>query len=752
MKHLTPAVVLARPWRGLRWWVVCAALSAAHHLACAQAAGAPAPKPAPAPPVPAAAPIVVEGRASDADSQRRQATVGTVVVGREELEAFGDTSVLDVLQRQPGISIEGEAPRLRGMGAGYTQILLNGEPAPPGFSLDSLAPGDIERIEIVKGPTAEFGAVAGTINVILRQAPRLQQREWRAALGYRAVRPQGSTAFNWGDRVGDLGFFLPVSVYSWANAADLQLRRVSRSATGEVSEQRVQGRDQWTGGGLNFAPRLDWKLNATDTAQWQGFAQRNDSRSQGQRDTVALQGPAPGSVHDESSSKNRWTLARTQGQWVRKTPEGTRLELKGLLQQSRSAGEGRAQGRADTGQLGVARLNLTQHQERTAALGARWRQPVGQAHTLNLGADVDERRRWDQRRQFNGGVEQFTATLGPVLNSGSSRHTAFVQDEWTPSEAWTWMLGLRAEQAVLRSSGPSGEVQGRYRALLPVAHLRHALDSQGRSLVRAGLARSLRLPDTGLLSPRYLLNGAYDAATTNTPIAADSAGNPLLQPEKAWGLDLAWEQHFAGGGVLSVGGFHRRIDGLIRRRIALETVAEASVPRWVSRPANLGSAHSSGLELELKAGADRLLAPVGWAAPKTLQLRAALSVFRSEVEQVDDPDARLDGQAPWTATLGFDHRPPMPGFSYGANVVLTPGFSTQQTDRQRVWRGAQPRLDLYGQWRLDRQTSLRLGLNNALQPGQRSSSRVEDLDGFAAGSETRRQNVAQFNAQFQTRF
>jgi iron complex outermembrane receptor protein len=55
-------------------------------------------------------------------------------------------------------------PRLRGLGGGCTQILLNGEPAPPGFSMDMLAPTDIERIEVMKGPTAEFGGVAGTIN------------------------------------------------------------------------------------------------------------------------------------------------------------------------------------------------------------------------------------------------------------------------------------------------------------------------------------------------------------------------------------------------------------------------------------------------------------------------------------------------------------------------------------------------------------------------------------------------------------
>ena len=80
-----------------------------------------------------------------------------------------------MLKRLPGVTIQGRpgrggAIRLRGLGSGYTQILLDGERVPPGFSLDSLTPDQIERIEILRAPTAETGAraIAGTINIITR--------------------------------------------------------------------------------------------------------------------------------------------------------------------------------------------------------------------------------------------------------------------------------------------------------------------------------------------------------------------------------------------------------------------------------------------------------------------------------------------------------------------------------------------------------------------------------------------------------
>ena len=94
-------------------------------------------------------------------------------------------------------------------------------------------------------------------------------------------------------------------------------------------------------------------------------------------------------------------------------------------------------------------------------------------------------------------------------------------------------------------------------------------------------------PDASLLLSRYNFNGNYERDQANTPLAADSAGNSGLQPEKATAFELAFETQLPAGGVFSVGAFHRQIDRLIRRRIALETVPEAPLPagRMASRVA-----------------------------------------------------------------------------------------------------------------------------------------------------------------------
>ena len=53
---------------------------------------------------------------------------------------------------------------------------------PPGFSIESLPPEQVERIEVIRGPTAEHStqAIAGTINIVLRDGYRQTDIQLRA--------------------------------------------------------------------------------------------------------------------------------------------------------------------------------------------------------------------------------------------------------------------------------------------------------------------------------------------------------------------------------------------------------------------------------------------------------------------------------------------------------------------------------------------------------------------------------------------
>ena len=173
--------------------------------------------PPPSPPAPPAEPtqqldrVEITDTRADETEQRRQSTAAKIVVGREEIERYGDSTLGEVLKRLPGVTMQGApgrggAIRMRGLGSGYTQILLDGERVPPGFSIDSMDPDQVERIEILRAPTAETGAraIAGTINIVTREGYRKRDNDLKVGAAWE--NDEVTPGFSWSrsDAAGDL--------------------------------------------------------------------------------------------------------------------------------------------------------------------------------------------------------------------------------------------------------------------------------------------------------------------------------------------------------------------------------------------------------------------------------------------------------------------------------------------------------------------------------------------------------------------
>ena len=146
--------------------------------------------------------VEIKSNRDNVTEERRQSTAAKIVIGREELDKQGDGTVGEVLKRLPGVTIQGApgrggAIRMRGLGGGYTQILLDGQRVPPGFSVESLTPEMVEKIEIMRAPTAETGAraIAGTINIVLREGMNANPDDLK--FGSSFEHGQRSEGLNW---------------------------------------------------------------------------------------------------------------------------------------------------------------------------------------------------------------------------------------------------------------------------------------------------------------------------------------------------------------------------------------------------------------------------------------------------------------------------------------------------------------------------------------------------------------------------
>ena len=215
----------------------------------------------------------VEIRASSDTEQRRLSTAAKIIIGREDIEQFGDTNLGEVLKRLPGITVGGRggrggAPRMRGLGSGYTQILIDGERVPRGFSLDDLSPEEVERIEILRAPTAETGAraIAGTINIVTRGGYRKQVNTLKLGLGLENGNAAPNIAWSRNDSVGDMVYNFSVAGGRQVRADDVVNTTVTENLTnGSTVRQTEAVTSTGTRDGVHANARLQWGGSGPDS-------------------------------------------------------------------------------------------------------------------------------------------------------------------------------------------------------------------------------------------------------------------------------------------------------------------------------------------------------------------------------------------------------------------------------------------------------------------------------------------------------
>lgn len=642
---------------------------------------------------------------------RRAASVAKQVYGREELDRYGDTNTLDVLRRLPGVNVGSGGPRMRGLGAGYTQILINGDPAPQGFALDQLSPSQIERIEVLRAPTAEQStqAIAGTINIILKEPPRRSQRSVRLGLGNGRERPMVNANLNISETRGPVSLSLPLSLFEWDRQNRTRIERAMPGSDDLPARSEQVGTGTSWGWGYNLAPRLNYRISEEQTLSLASFFQKGHWNNRNVYDNSILAGQPV--LDDDSLQNGTWENRRANLGWVNRFSDDQRIEIKAGIQQSRWTFDARNL-RAGTEQLRSVGDGL----DDSITQAGKYSRLLGDAHTLTAGWDLEQRDRRERRTTTDtAGNALLPDFEGQPFEAQIRRQAFYVQDEWEISPQWQLYLGLRHERIASESTSAANPVRNTSSVLSPLAHVTYKFDPKGRDMVRASLTRSYKAPGLSALLARPQINGAYtDTGITNTALAPDRIGNPALAPELATGLDIAWEKYLSNDGIVSVGFFHRRLGSVVRNVTTLREVSWATAPRWVSQPQNFSDATTSGIELELRGRAADLM-PVLMGQAKALNLRTSLNIYRSRLSALAGPDNRLDGQQPWTANLGFDQRISGLPLTVGGNLSYSPGYDTRLTEDQLLRRSHTRSIDLFAQMFINPKTSLRIAASAGVQ-------------------------------------
>ncbi len=672
--------------------------------------------------------VEVEGRASD-ESIRRAATASKIVITREEIDRFGDSTLGEVIKRLPGVTTGGRPGRggdirMRGMGGGYTQILVNGERMPPGFSLDQLPPDQVERIEVLRAPTAEFGAraIAGTINIVLREALQRRVNDLRLQLSEERGLLRPNLGWTRNDKFSPTGAYnLALNATRNARIDDINTSSNTQLlGTGQDSNIISRGRNESANESLNLSARLQWREPGGDSFALQPFVVVN--RSSGHNTLDQTQGACssdPASPvrclnydHADTDSHNRSAMGRLQAQWQHRLGEGTTLELRGAAGRMNAHGQSLREERLK-GLPSRSQDDTTDSRFDMWSFNGKLSHPLGDDHSLVGGLEA-EGQTLDQTRITlqNGLPLPALQDFGDNLSASTRRYAYYAQDEWSVGKRWSFYAGLRGETIRTASSNAGNPVSNRSSVWTPLLHAVWKLGDNSRDQLRASLTRSYRSPNLSDLIARPSINAQYACPDNglcgpNVVNEPDRMGNPALKPEVARGLELAYENYLSLGGILSVNAFYRRIENLIRVEPQLETVPWAAVPRWVARPRNIGDATTYGLELEAKFRLDQFVSDA-WP----VNLRTNLSLFHSEVRQIPGPHNTLDQQPQGTLNLGFDYRLRSLPLTVGGNLNYTPGYQIQQTELQLTTLDKKRVADAFALWTFSPTLGVRLSAAN----------------------------------------
>lgn len=648
--------------------------------------------------------VDVQGSPAAYDA-RRDDTAMRIVVGHDEIVRYGDTNLLDVLKRLPGVTVNGAAGRggeirMQGLGSGYTQVLVNGERAPGGLQVDTLAPETVERIEVMRAPSVEYSAaaIAGTINIVLKKTVRKPERELKLGAGIGRDTRSPDASLRLADRAGDFSYALAGSIVHNRFRGDVPGREEAFEAAGRPRLLRTTAsHEEGRMTTLNLAPKLEWKRDGGDALELDSYLNVNRFRVDVDSPTLALLGPLPPYPDKRFDMGNDNDTVRSTLHWMHALDSGARLDAKlgASLGRTDNTSTRTAGGNPALGPL--TRTIASRGRDRGLSSSGKLTVPLVEGHALAVGWEGAYDRRSDARREFDyldpaadiaGGDERYSGHV--------ARLAAYAQDEWALTPRLSAYLGARWEGVRIRADGNTfGSARSRSAVFSPVLQMLYKPPGTKEDQLRLAISRTYKAPGMNSLLPhRY-------TSVNNSPAEPDNEGNPTLKPELALGVDAAWEHRWLDGAMLSLSASTRRIDDYVRPLVLFDGT------RWISVPANVGKARTRTLQLET---GFPLAALLDGAPP--LELRANVARNWSSVDGVPGPDNRLDEQVPLSANLGADYQGEQLGA--GANFGFRRGGRIAVAANQAVWLHAQRDLELYAVWKLDPASQLRISAANLL--------------------------------------
>ena len=561
---------------------------------------------------PAPAPVAKPAPASD------EATVPSVTVSAERPTGRIDRQVYDVksdvnstngsaadaLNNVPSVAVDPDGTvSLRG--STNVQILVDGKPSAMlqgdnrGAALNALPSDDIESIEVINNPGAQFGNDGGggpILNLVMR----------------RNKRPGGVGVVNANAGSGGRYNSAVSGSYNegpWGFQGGINFRHDGRDSTSQTERERIdpvsgvstRSSQTSSGKGLNDSAGLNGTVSYNIGQQdklvgtWSYNKRSNDQHGLDRYLSYApMGGLSSAPIGTISSDYLRTGLRQGDslnygwgGQFEHKGDlDGELLRLDFRVSSTQNDSDSAYANQysiSDRGALDTRSRQSSQTGNRIADFTGDYERPLG-AGSLKLGFKAASNEGNFDTRYLN--VDPFTNA--EIVNPARTNMFAVREDnlalygsyQWRLNESWGMLAGLRAEYTGnhIDQLTQGVAVDNHYLSFIPSLFATYKMAN--KSNVRLAYARRIRRPNVNDLNPYVVYRDEFNV----------SSGNPNLRPTKIDSVELGYETNL---GVLdtAVRAYARRESDLIseRRYFISESVL-------LTTRENGGSTRSSGLE------------------------------------------------------------------------------------------------------------------------------------------------------------
>ena len=630
---------------------------------------------------PAVSELIVTGEITFRN--RTEDTAPALSYDLEYFQKFEPLTAGDAMKRVPSVQflsdvLESDGARLRGLDPGYTQILINGERVPGAgvdrsFFVDRIPAELIERIEVVRSSSANHSgdAVAGALNIVLRDANVLEGGYLRAgAILLDDGRVRETFGGVWSGQAGPGRLLVGANVQGRRNPKLKESYRYDKP--GGVLEDIELQTDTRNGRDYSFNTSYAVDVGGGDL-ELTGLFVRTDRLAD--EDSIEYQAgrvrPADLLTLNDNNVDIRtdnWSLSakyardmlggRTRVKLGYSAFDDRQDEIEEEYEYLRDSNPFPEDDRF-TGDLTHSRLKDTE-----TAFELSHERPLGAA-TLEFGLQyIDKARdtsiltdrnrvtipnRPAPRPVLPGVYGPFLPEAGGLNEIGETRLDSFVMLSGA-NGALSWETGLRyeaTETQIADQTVPGGKsLETDDGVLLPSAHIRWKLSENDR--VTASVARTIRRPNFNQLSPATLLAEYGDN---------DFVGNPQLDPETAWGLDLGFERRLGRRGVAGVNLFYRDVANLVEVANT-GTVGSEGPGTFLLTPRNTGDGKVWGIEFDLST-------PLTIVGLKNTGVFLNYSWLDSEVDD-EFGSRRFNDQSDYVFNVGFIQDIPTWAAAFGA--------------------------------------------------------------------------------------